>query len=552
MAAPFPKGLWVANPSSSYLASLSPYDIYLMGGIPGHNYEVPTAEEMDNESDSAASLGSSNTAVSSSAAPPSFSPNSATGNLSLSPTASTSHNDAWPNLAADESDDGVRVDVSFDRFRLRPSQDPPKTMRHYLSPSPAQPTLSPPIATYDRARFARVGSDATQGFYRREDRTEHSSKGIKPFVDGLEHHVSPQLEHPHHSFRPALKDRTNLEAFRGAQQTTEYDHENIATQARPAYDRMSESIAQHKYQNVQNINRPPPVYEAHPKIFRPMETKLGFRLMPCSDYRSSQAMRPPPNDTYQRMLAGFSPNYLGNINLARNRSADIPASENCSLFIMGLPPTLTFTQLLATVRDTGRVYATHVNSPEPDKGHLTCAAKLIFFERRAAERFYDRHLQGGLRIPGHPGYVARVVWNRIKTAAPAQPRHYTRVLMVAGPATIANPAFLTAYFRSKLDFDVDEVFDRGAMGDRRLVEYRFGSFRCQAEAAKMSVTREMGDLGVQVWFGPDPCDVVSDISPVGVGDAETHRGVDQGQPQHTARSEQDCRQGGAAPQHHFR
>lgn len=244
-----------------------------------------------------------------------------------------------------------------------------------------------------------------------------------------------------------------------------------------------------------------------------MQTKLngsnGFSLLPIP-FDPSQSLFGPGNDAYQKMLAGFSPNYRGNINLARNRSADIPADQNCALFILGLPPHVTVTELLGTVRNAGRVYATHVNAPEPTKGHTTCAAKIIFFERRAAERFYDAHAASGLRIPGHPDFCARVVWNRIRTAASAAPRHHSRVLIIAGPAHVANPLALTAYFHSKFEFDVDEVVDRGGAASRRLVEYRFGSFRCQAEAAKIAIGRELADLGVQVWFGRDPCDVPSE------------------------------------------
>ena len=286
-----------------------------------------------------------------------------------------------------------------------------------------------------------------------------------------------------------------------------------------------------------------------------METKLGFRLMPIPGQLPPHpsASLPSPlddeNAAYQRMLAGFSPNYRGNIALARNRSAAIPPTENCSLFVTGLPPSITVRQLLAAVRDTGRVYATHLNGPEPHKGHPTCAAKLVFFERAAAERFYDRHVQAGLRVDGYPGYVGKVVWNRIKTAAPDLPRHYTRVLMISGPAALADPEFLTGYFRSKLEFEVDEVFDRGAAGDRRLVEYRFGSFRCQAEAAKMALSREMGELGVQIWFGPDPCDTADDMGPVGVGGQGE---VGQGALGESARYEHGWRQEGGAANQHFR
>jgi hypothetical protein len=250
------------------------------------------------------------------------------------------------------------------------------------------------------------------------------------------------------------------------------------------------------------------------RVFRPMHAKTAT-TQPAAAAKHPQAatsaLFPPPQaNAYQRMLAGFSPNYRGNIHLDRNRSADIPATENCSLFIIGLPPSVTVTSLLATIRDCGRVYATHVNPPEPGKGHVTCAAKVIFFDRASAERFHDRHALGGLRVAGEPGYAARVVWNRIRTAASTSPRHHSRVLLIAGPEGLVNRGFLMGYFSSKLDYDVDEVLERGSNGGRALIEFRFGSYRCQAESAKMAISRELGESGVQVWFGVDPCDVVDD------------------------------------------
>ncbi len=67
-------------------------------------------------------------------------------------------------------------------------------------------------------------------------------------------------------------------------------------------------------------------------VFRPMETRLNLR-------RTSQAQ------AYLNMLNGFSPNYRGNINLPRNRSANIPAEKNCSLFLLGPNPAITTHQL---------------------------------------------------------------------------------------------------------------------------------------------------------------------------------------------------------------
>ncbi|KAK3323666.1 hypothetical protein B0T19DRAFT_443146 [Cercophora scortea] len=231
-----------------------------------------------------------------------------------------------------------------------------------------------------------------------------------------------------------------------------------------------------------------------PTYYRPMEVR------PVKRVSQDQA--------FDLILKGFSANYRGNPDLDRNRSAEISPEENCSLFIVGLDPHITTHELLASIRDVGRVYATHINPPEPDRGHLTCAAKVVFFERAAAERFYTRFAQTGLHIPAHPAHPGRVTWNRVRTAQYDAGGRKTRVLLISGPTSIVNEPALRAYFSSKLQYQVDEVVCRGedTARARALVEFRFGSFRCQAEAAWMALNREWKDLGVVVVFGRDPCD----------------------------------------------
>ncbi|KAK0743830.1 hypothetical protein B0T18DRAFT_329441 [Schizothecium vesticola] len=216
------------------------------------------------------------------------------------------------------------------------------------------------------------------------------------------------------------------------------------------------------------------------------------------------------------MVKGFSPNYRGNPDLERNRSAPIPPDQNCSLFITGLAPTLTTTQLLATIRDVGRVYATHINFPEPDRGHFTCAAKVVFFERCAAERFYERYAGTGFHVAGTTAdgslHVGRVVWNRIRSAEQDVGGRKSRVLLISGPPSIVSEKALKVYFNTKIQYQVDEVrtlrtyaasglgADKGG-GERALVEFRFGSYRCQSEAARMALSREFKEYGVFCDYG---------------------------------------------------
>ena len=235
-------------------------------------------------------------------------------------------------------------------------------------------------------------------------------------------------------------------------------------------------------------------------IFRPMETCLNLRP-------TTQAQ------AYLNMLNGFSPNYKGNINLSRNRSANIPADKNCSLFLLGLNPEVTTRELLSSIRNVGRIYATHINKPEPHKCHMTCAAKVTFFERAAAERFYNMYHDSGFMVHGHPE-VASVLWNRIRSAESPEKPHRTRVLQIAGPPDLVNPQALTAYFDSKLEYQIDEILVHGTSVERNVVEFRFGSYRCQAEAAKMALGREYPDGDVRTWHGPDPCDLVDESGQV--------------------------------------
>ncbi|KAK4183406.1 hypothetical protein QBC35DRAFT_543807 [Podospora australis] len=208
-------------------------------------------------------------------------------------------------------------------------------------------------------------------------------------------------------------------------------------------------------------------------------------------------------EAQELMIKGFSPNYRGNPDLDRNRSAMIPEGENCSLFLVGLPPNISTHDLLAGVRGIGRVYATHINPPEPNRGHEMSAAKLVFFDRDAAERFYAFAQGEGFRVPANPTFRARVTWNRIRSAQVDPAGVKSRVLLISGPPEVVNEGYLRAYFDQKLIYQIDEILSHGTSpdGSRALVEFRFGSYRCQAEAARMALSREFREWGVLCEFG---------------------------------------------------
>lgn len=251
------------------------------------------------------------------------------------------------------------------------------------------------------------------------------------------------------------------------------------------------------------------------QVFRPMHAAMA-RLHLQSSYPGNPL--PPARqipllqqqaNPMEKVMLGFSPNYRGNIHIDKNKSANIPEDENCSLWLTGLPPNVTYNQLLSTIRNIGRVYQTHINLPEPEKGHYTSACKVVFFDRPSAQRFWDRYGVGGFCVRGFPD-VGRVAWNRVRSAAIEGPnaRKLSRVLLISGPPQLVNPYFLTQYFQSKLEFNIDVIINHQSDDEHRaLVEYRFASFRCQAESAKMAISRELWAHTVQVWFWNDPCDV---------------------------------------------
>ncbi len=229
-----------------------------------------------------------------------------------------------------------------------------------------------------------------------------------------------------------------------------------------------------------------------PQVFHPMS--LVENTIPDA------VPEPTPR---QRFDAGFSPHYRGNIEVEANRSADIPDSENCSLFITGLPPDTTVNQLLAQIRGMGRVYATHINPPETKpSGHKTCAAKVVFFETAVAQRFYALYNPTGLLVGGQRAHVAL---NRIKSAQPSAPPYVTRVLRVKGPERLVNVNYMLDFFRSKIVFQMDEIIThpRAAGGGRATLEFRFGSYRVQAQSMRTALVREHPE--VRVRFEVDPC-----------------------------------------------
>ena len=252
-------------------------------------------------------------------------------------------------------------------------------------------------------------------------------------------------------------------------------------------------------------------------------------------------------------------NYQGDPTLPSNISANIPMAESVSIWIERLPPDVTHRELLSSIRNIGRVYAT-VISP-PNSLHPTAAAKVVFFTLKAANKFLALYGREGSEGGGHVdatnmnmnmnininsvgniavgyagadqpphslgrffplrGYPGNVVRNKILVRESDRPSFVTRVLLIKGPSHIITTARLRVGFSEKFVYEEECVVDHGVRGVgtgldgkqvlERMVEFRFGSFRCQAEWGWRVVKEEWKyGCGADVRFGRDPCDEVDD------------------------------------------
>ena len=235
------------------------------------------------------------------------------------------------------------------------------------------------------------------------------------------------------------------------------------------------------------------------QTFRPMQAVLN----PSSRYALSRSLDAPISPPPPSSALSFSDKYFG-MHTSGNASADhLPPDQNCALWLRNLPPDVTYRELLSSIRGIGRIWCTFINRPD-FIAHSTAAAKVVFFAPESAALFL-RHVAAA--NPSIRGFRIRADHNRIKYARHAvTPGGASRVLIVTGEAWFINEASLTAWFADRFIFQVDEVIELVRAGGRAVVEFRFGSYRCQAQMGKMSLDRIRPPGFEKVEFGDDPCE----------------------------------------------
>ncbi|KAG6023388.1 hypothetical protein E4U19_004423 [Claviceps sp. Clav32 group G5] len=204
----------------------------------------------------------------------------------------------------------------------------------------------------------------------------------------------------------------------------------------------------------------------------------------------------------------FSPHYHG-MHTENNASMEhLAPDQNCALWLTNLPPDIRVRELLSTIRNVGRVYATFINDAD---GHLhaTAAAKLVFFTPEAAQKLLAQCLVTPLVIRG---YLVKIALNRIKYAKNSMDNGESRVLIITGQADFVNTSTLTAFFQARFQFQIDDAANLMIHKGRAVVEYKFGSYRCQAQMGMKSLLLDQPAGLEMVEYGADPCEVGSEAT----------------------------------------
>ncbi|KAI1769825.1 hypothetical protein F4818DRAFT_446808 [Hypoxylon cercidicola] len=370
-------------------------------------------------------------------------------------------------------------------------------------------------------RFPQRNTRKLSGMGRNPDNESHagSDESDQPSNDPTSATAITYLSGPHSSFpvpgnstRPPI-DRTLEDRIRA----------QIETARKMQYDTPFPAPFVHALHRppIRAAVLPQPVPPPRPQP-RPQPRPVNHEgFVPMHPFPAA-ILRAGPLWEEQIRATGVSPFYRGNPFLAANQTANIPEDLNTALWITNLPPTCTHRQLLGSIRGCGKIYATVINPPEEDaslpaglrREHTTSASKLVFFDRAGVDRLREQSRRGQFTVGG---CVPRLRPNRIQSA-PREPGPQCRVLHIEGPSEIVSEGFLHGFFGAKFTYELESVETLGVFGHITRQEWRFGSFRCQAESARQSIAREKDRHNpvdpeghqrlwsqVMVHYGVDPC-----------------------------------------------
>ncbi|KAK4212554.1 hypothetical protein QBC37DRAFT_266828, partial [Rhypophila decipiens] len=233
-----------------------------------------------------------------------------------------------------------------------------------------------------------------------------------------------------------------------------------------------------------------------------------FEPMDAITHGASTGSALPP---IVKNMLGFSANYKGDATNSKNRSANIPPHLSTSLYLTNIPNGCSVKNLLDALTlhgPFGKIYQVYISPGTPENGYSTSAAKIAMFTRQAAESLFVFVREGRLSMGG---YVVRAAWNRV--LVPEQERrgsyYLSRVLVIEGPKKIVSFENLERFLRSRIVYQLQNVKILEETGptseeeeEEAQMEWVFGSYRAQAQTAKMALKRRWPELSVR--HGVDP------------------------------------------------
>ena len=246
------------------------------------------------------------------------------------------------------------------------------------------------------------------------------------------------------------------------------------------------------------------------EIAQSLQSMVLYRPSQAVVSQDAPAAHFRPTNMALRMKGELSPIiptagiYLGNTNSAiyRNQVRNLPNSDNCALFIIGLPVVTDHALLLGGI-NTGAVVLLDIK--EPKGVHTTKAATLVFKTPEAAARFYQRSLDECLFILGRR---VRVVYNHFGHLR-HKFKHQSRVIHIEGPENHAfmNERFWDSYFKNFCSYQ-REVVRYEVKSGRVIMKFGFARISAQSQACMQAINRDPQFLGIiQARYGNDPCEI---------------------------------------------
>ncbi|CAM1507492.1 Fc.00g071330.m01.CDS01 [Cosmosporella sp. VM-42] len=385
------------------------------------------------------------------------------------------------------------------------------------SPGPRQFTQFP---SYERIQ--RFPANQSPNFF--PSQSNNVAGQVNRILNNLQpRSVPPPLDRDAPVRQPSFGAERPQDTWRSPQKPSFFD---TVLQQRPVVE--TPALARHDLPNVPGplqhearhdvstpVLRPPPGLSQIPtgKLANPTPRS------PVSGFRPMAALGQPrrPSMSLARRVetidpSAFSGNYRGEHNIRNASAANLTDEENCALWLTNLPPDVTHRELLAGIRNIGRIWCTVINPPDYER-HVTAAAKVVFFTPQPAQQLLVQALSRGLVVRDRH---VKVTHNRVKYGQESLIGNASRILIITGQSNLVNEATLTKFFKERFIFEVDDVQCLITAKDRSVVQYCFGSYRCQAQMGKMALEKDRPAGFEKVEFGEDPCEVGDTMSAYGV------------------------------------